>query len=95
MNQRIGQQESSSGNFEGAIKAGAHSRLRPVLMTALITAPGLFPLLLSNAVGSEIQRPLAGLVIGGLISSTSLTLLVISVLDSGYSRRWLESKFRP
>ena len=63
-----------------AIEEGAHSRLRPVLMTALTTALGLIPLLLATGVGSEIQRPMATVVVGGLVSSTLLTLLVIPAL---------------
>ncbi len=56
---------------------GACLRLRPVLMTALTTALGLIPLLFSSGTGSEVQRPLATVVVGGLVSSTILTLLVI------------------
>ncbi len=56
---------------------GACLRLRPVLMTAITTALGLIPLLLSSGTGSEVQRPLATVVVGGLVSSTILTLLVI------------------
>lgn len=63
-----------------AIRAGAELRLRPVLMTALTTILGLLPLLLSSGLGSEVQRPLATVVIGGLVSSTLLTLLVIPVI---------------
>ncbi len=59
---------------------GASLRLRPVLMTALTTALGLIPLLFSSGTGSEVQRPLATVVIGGLITSTILTLLVIPAL---------------
>ena len=59
---------------------GAMLRLRPVLMTALTTALGLIPLLLSTGTGSEVQRPLATVVIGGLITSTILTLLVIPAI---------------
>lgn len=59
---------------------GACLRLRPVLMTAITTALGLIPLLLSSATGSEVQRPLATVVIGGLFTSTVLTLLVIPAL---------------
>ncbi len=59
---------------------GAMLRLRPVLMTAITTALGLIPLLLSTGVGSEVQRPLATVVIGGLITSTLLTLLVIPAI---------------
>jgi cobalt-zinc-cadmium resistance protein CzcA len=59
---------------------GARRRLRPVLMTASITAGGLVPLLFATGPGSEIQRPLAIVVIGGLVSSTLLTLLLLPVL---------------
>ena len=55
-------------------------RLRPVLMTATTTALGLFPLLFSTGTGSEVQRPLATVVVGGLFTSTVLTLLVIPAL---------------
>jgi cobalt-zinc-cadmium resistance protein CzcA len=56
---------------------GACLRLRPVLMTALTTALGLIPLLFSSGTGSEVQRPLATVVTGGLVTSTLLTLLVL------------------
>ncbi len=69
-----------------AILQGATSRLRPVLMTATIAALGLIPLLLSSGVGSEIQKPLATVVIGGLVSSTLLTLLVLPVLFEAFSK---------
>ncbi len=59
---------------------GACLRLRPVLMTAVTTALGLIPLLLASGTGSEVQRPLATVVIGGLVTSTVLTLLVIPAL---------------
>jgi len=59
---------------------GACMRLRPVLMTALTTALGLVPLLFSSGTGSEVQRPLATVVVGGLVTSTILTLLVIPAL---------------
>ncbi len=59
---------------------GATLRLRPVLMTAITTALGLFPLLFSSGTGSEVQRPLATVVVGGLVTSTVLTLLVIPAL---------------
>lgn len=64
---------------EASIK-GAILRLRPVLITALTTALGLIPLLLASGVGSEVQRPLATVVIGGLFTSTILTLLVIPAI---------------
>ncbi|MDH3421042.1 MAG: efflux RND transporter permease subunit, partial [Gammaproteobacteria bacterium] len=59
---------------------GAERRLRPVLMTATSTAFGLLPLLLTTGPGSEIQRPLAIVVIGGLITSTLLTLILLPIL---------------
>lgn len=64
---------------EASIK-GACLRLRPVLMTAITTSLGLIPLLFSSGTGSEVQRPLATVVIGGLVTSTILTLLVIPAL---------------
>lgn len=64
---------------------GACMRLRPVLMTATTTALGLIPLLLSSGTGSEVQRPLAIVVIGGLVSSTFLTLLVLPSLYKWFS----------
>ena len=63
-----------------AVFNGALSRLRPVLMTAAIAALGLIPMLLSSGVGSEVQRPLATVVVGGLASSTLLTLFVLPAL---------------
>lgn len=73
--------------LDEAVLAGMVLRLRPVLMTALVAALGLTPLLLVSGPGSEIQRPLATVVIGGLISSTVLTLIVLPVLY-----RWLEQR---
>ncbi len=64
---------------EASVK-GAMLRLRPVLMTAFTTALGLIPLLVASGVGSEVQRPLATVVIGGLFTSTLLTLLVIPAI---------------
>ncbi|MDE0145169.1 MAG: CusA/CzcA family heavy metal efflux RND transporter [Nitrospira sp.] len=77
-----------------AIEEGAHSRLRPVLMTAITTALGLIPLLLATGVGSEIQRPMATVVIGGLVSSTLLTLLVIPSLYPWFSRHWVRRNLK-
>lgn len=65
---------------ETAIAHGCLLRLRPVLMTALVAMLGLIPLALSHGIGSEVQRPLAVVVIGGLISSTLLTLIVLPTL---------------
>ena len=68
-----------------AVREGAYSRLRPVLMTALVAALGFIPMALSNEVGAEVQRPLATVVIGGILSSTLLTLIVLPTLYG-----WLE-----
>jgi cobalt-zinc-cadmium resistance protein CzcA len=59
---------------------GAASRLRPVLMTALVAGFGFVPMAISTSPGAEVQRPLATVVIGGLVTSTLLTLLVLPVL---------------
>ncbi|MFZ6742859.1 efflux RND transporter permease subunit [Undibacterium sp. JH2W] len=64
---------------------GAHRRLRPILMTASITAFGLIPLLFASGPGSEIQRPLAIVVIGGLITATALTLLLLPILYARFA----------
>lgn len=74
-------------SLEDAVNEGAKRRLRPVLMTALIAAFGLVPMLFATGPGSEIQKPLAIVVIAGLISSTLLTLLILPIL---YKR--IESK---
>ena len=62
------------------VRKGATDRLRPVLMTALVASLGFIPMALSTSPGSEVQRPLASVVIGGLITSTVLTLFVLPVL---------------
>jgi cobalt-zinc-cadmium resistance protein CzcA len=63
-----------------AVTQGAMDRLRPVLMTALVASLGFLPMALATSMGAEVQRPLATVVIGGLITSTALTLLVIPAL---------------
>lgn len=73
--------------LQPAIVDGALSRLRPVLMTALTTVLGLAPLLYATGVGSEVQRPLATVVVGGLASSTLLTLFVVPAMYGFFSRR--------
>ncbi|WON74581.1 CusA/CzcA family heavy metal efflux RND transporter [Nitrosospira sp. Is2] len=66
--------------LDEAIETGAFTRLRPVLMTALVAAIGFIPMALATSTGAEVQRPLATVVIGGILSSTALTLLVLPVL---------------
>jgi len=70
-----------------AVLQGARSRLRPVLMTALTTMLGLAPLLYATGVGAEVQRPLATVVVGGLVSATVLTLVVLPAMYPLFSRR--------
>ncbi len=66
--------------LDDAIQTGAITRLRPILMTALTTAIGFIPMALATSIGAEVQRPLATVVIGGVLSSTALTLLILPVL---------------
>lgn len=70
-----------------AVRKGAEMRLRPVLMTASSSILGLLPMLLSSGVGAETQRPLASVVVGGLITSTLLTLVLLPVIYE-----WVESR---
>ncbi|WP_061958512.1 efflux RND transporter permease subunit [Cupriavidus pauculus] len=67
-------------SLDGAIRVGALTRLRPVLMTALVASLGFVPMAIATGTGAEVQRPLATVVIGGILSSTALTLLVLPVL---------------
>ncbi len=78
--------EFGKEKMETAIFEGAVSRLRPVLMTAIVAALGLIPMILSSGVGSEIQRPLATVIVGGLITATFLTLFVLPVLFAWFSK---------
>ena len=71
---------------EKAIVEGAAVRLRPVLMTALVASFGFIPMAIATSAGAEVQRPLATVVIGGLVTSTLLTLLVLPVLYPWFSR---------
>jgi cobalt-zinc-cadmium resistance protein CzcA len=79
--------EESGGDVEHAIRAGAAERLRPVLMTALVAALGFLPMALSTSAGAEVQRPLATVVIGGLTSSTMLTLFLLPAMYGWFRKR--------
>jgi cobalt-zinc-cadmium resistance protein CzcA len=70
----------SADDLRDAVIAGASDRLRPVLMTALVASLGFVPMALSTSPGAEVQRPLASVVIGGLVTSTFLTLFVMPSL---------------
>ena len=73
--------------LDQAIIEGALTRLRPILMTALVASLGFVPMALNTGAGAEVQRPLATVVIGGIISSTALTLLVLPALYRLFHRR--------
>ena len=74
-------------SVEQAVTEGAKTRLRPVLMTALVASLGFVPMALSTGIGAEVQRPLATVVIGGLVTSTLLTLLVLPTIYRWFDRR--------
>ena len=82
----INQLRRQGMEIEEAILEGALTRLRPVLMTALVASLGFVPMALATGTGAEVQRPLATVVIGGLISSTALTLLVLPALYRLFAR---------
>ena len=73
---------SEKGDLIASIVEGALVRLRPVLMTALVASLGFVPMALNTGTGAEVQRPLATVVIGGILSSTLLTLFVLPALYS-------------
>ncbi len=79
------------GDLRHAVVAGASDRLRPVLMTALVASLGFVPMALSTSPGAEVQRPLASVVIGGLVTSTFLTLFVMPSLYLALER-WREAR---
>lgn len=77
-------------SLDEAVREGAMTRLRPVLMTALVASLGFIPMALSHGAGAEVQRPLATVVIGGLVTATLLTLLVLPLLYLLFERRQAE-----
>lgn len=84
----INQLRQRGRNLRDAVREGAEIRFRPVLMTALVASVGFIPMAISTSAGAEVQRPLATVVIGGLISATALTLLVLPTVYI-----WLEERF--
>jgi cobalt-zinc-cadmium resistance protein CzcA len=72
--------------LDEAVQQGALTRLRPVLMTALVASLGFIPMAIATGTGAEVQRPLATVVIGGILSSTALTLLVLPILYRVFHR---------
>ena len=90
MVESINQRINSGQALASAVFEGATQRLRPVLMTAITSALGLIPMLLSQGVGAEIQRPLASVIVGGLLTSTLLTLFVLPALYPRFSQAKLK-----
>ncbi|WDE05259.1 efflux RND transporter permease subunit [Thalassomonas viridans] len=86
MVESINQRVKDGLAVQDAVFDGASSRLRPVLMTAITSALGLIPMLLSSGVGAEIQKPLATVIVGGLVTATLLTLFVLPVLYTWFSK---------
>ena len=82
---------SEGKNVIDAVREGSLTRLRPVLMTALVASLGFVPMAIATGAGAEVQRPLATVVIGGIISSTILTLLVLPALYVWFRREDLEN----
>src|SRR5262249_58129433 len=78
--------------LDQAIEEASLTRLRPVLMTALVASLGFLPMALSTGVGAEVQKPLATVVIGGVVSSTLLTLLVLPALYHYFGPRHVSTK---
>jgi cobalt-zinc-cadmium resistance protein CzcA len=72
--------------FADAIRTSGALRMRPVFMTALVAALGFIPMMISTGVGAEVQRPLASVVVGGIITSTLLTLIVLPVLYARFGK---------
>src|SRR5260370_921334 len=73
-------------SMEEAVQHGASDRLRPVLITALVASLGFIPMALATSRGAEIERPLATVVIGGLVTATVLTLYILPLLYPWFSR---------
>ncbi len=84
---RIRQLDAEGHPTDEAVRQGAQDRLRPVLMTALVASLGFLPMALATTMGAEVQRPLATVVIGGLATSTILTLLIIPALYKRMAER--------
>lgn len=86
----INQLRQEGRNLAEAVREGAETRLRPVLMTALVASLGFIPMALATSAGAEVQRPLATVVIGGLITSTLLTLLILPTLYGWFEKETQE-----
>jgi cobalt-zinc-cadmium resistance protein CzcA len=91
----INQLRAEGRRLREAVLEGSLTRLRPVLMTALVASLGFVPMAIATGMGAEVQRPIATVVIGGLISATLLTLLVLPVLYSLFHRETADSGSQP
>jgi cobalt-zinc-cadmium resistance protein CzcA len=90
----INQNHAGGLAWRDAIRGGALARLRPVLMTAAVASLGFLPMALSSSAGAEVQRPLATVVIGGLCTSTLLTLLVLPTMLLAWQNRFSRDRSR-
>ncbi|MGH7710882.1 MAG: efflux RND transporter permease subunit, partial [Gemmatimonadaceae bacterium] len=86
----INQLRAAGSSLSSAVREGAAIRFRPVLMTALVASVGFIPMAIATSAGAEVQRPLATVVIGGLVSSTVLTLVVLPTVYA-----WMEERRAP
>ncbi len=86
----INKLREDGNSLADAVRQGAETRLRPVLMTALVASLGFIPMALATSAGAEVQRPLATVVIGGLITSTLLTLLILPTLYGWFERERMD-----
>jgi len=91
----INQLRNEGHQIDDAILTGCSLRLRPVVMTMMTTLLGLLPLALAQGIGAEVQRPLASVVIGGLFTSTALTLVVLPALYSLFAGRGVRKEEAP
>jgi cobalt-zinc-cadmium resistance protein CzcA len=86
----INQLRDQGRSVDQAVREGAEARLRPILMTALVASLGFVPMAIATSAGAEVQRPLATVVIGGLLVSTVLKLLVLPMLYGWFERERVE-----
>jgi len=86
----LNHQRDAGLELDDAVVVGARQRFRPVLMTATVAALGLLPAALARGVGSDVQRPLATVIVGGLATATLLTLLVLPAIYLLVERRALQ-----
>lgn len=92
VNELIALKKEGMDDMNERIQKAAMTRMRPVIMTALVAALGFLPMALSTSSGAEVQRPLATVVIGGLVTSTFLTLFVLPVLYRWFEQGWKASR---